>query len=159
MPSLKYIVSPTEFDGWQALYDLLHSQFSPMEGRIDPPSSFDKLTPKLLREKAKTETMLIVLDDKSLVACAFFKEMPGAIYVGKVAVASNYQKRGIARSIMDCATEFAQSRGKHWLELQTRIELIENHKTFASLGFVKTGEYAHDGYTSPTSITMRKWIG
>ena len=33
-------------------------------------------------------------------------------------------------------------------------ELIENHATFAALGFRKTGETAHAGYSRPTSITM-----
>ena len=29
-------------------------------------------------------------------------------------------------------------------------------QTFAALGFVKTGEHAHDGYDHPTFITMQK---
>lgn len=130
-----------------------------MESRIDPPSSFKKLTPELLCEKAAVETLLVVFDDEILVACAFFKEISGAIYLGKIAVDTEYQRRGIARNIVKNAANFARSRGKQWLELQTRIELIENHKTFAALGFKKTGESAHEGYDRPTSITMRKWVG
>ena len=159
MLELKYIISPAVFDDWQALYNLLERGFAPMETRIDPPSSFNNLTPELLREKAEIETLLIAMHDESLVACAFLKQMPEATYVGKVAVDENYQKRGIARSIMEQAADFARSRDKKWLELQTRIELIENHKTFASLGFVKTSESAHQGYDYPTSITMRKRVG
>ena len=130
-----------------------------MEARIDPPSSFNALTPELLQEKTVDETLLIVLEDETLVACAFFKQMPDAIYVGKIAVDVKYQKRGIARNIMEMAADFARERDKQWLELQTRIELIENHKTFAALGFVKTGEIAHEGFNRPTSITMRRMVG
>jgi phosphinothricin acetyltransferase len=44
------------------------------------------------------------------------------------------------------------------LELQTRVELIENHKTFGALGFEKVAETAHPGYSRPTSITMQRSI-
>ena len=43
--------------------------------------------------------------------------------------------------------------------METRIELTENHATFARLGFVKTAETAHPGYDGPTSITMSRSIG
>lgn len=45
---------------------------------------------------------------------------------------------------------------KAYLELETRIELLENHATFAALGFVRVTESAHPGFSRPTSITMRK---
>ena len=45
------------------------------------------------------------------------------------------------------------------LELETRIELTENHETFAALGFVKVSEGAHPGYDRTTFITMRKTLG
>ena len=159
MTALEYIIAPAEFNNWQALYDLLEAGFAPMEERIDPPSSFNALTPDLLREKAKIETLLVVFDIDTLVACAFIKQMLDAIYVGKIAVDVKYQKRGIGRNIMEMAAEFARERGKQWLELQIRIELIENHATFAALGFAKTGESAHEGFNRPTSITMRRRVG
>jgi phosphinothricin acetyltransferase len=44
------------------------------------------------------------------------------------------------------------------LELETRIELTENHATFARMGFIKTAETAHPGYERPTSIKMRATV-
>jgi hypothetical protein len=41
------------------------------------------------------------------------------------------------------------------LELQTRIELTENHALFRHLGFVQTAATAHPGYTRPTTLTFR----
>jgi len=57
---------------------------------------------------------------------------------------------------MAATEDFARRAGVAILELDTRIELTENHQTFAALGFVKTGEHAHDGYDHPTFITMQK---
>ena len=50
----------------------------------------------------------------------------------------------------------AQFLGHSEIVLETRIELTENHATFAHMGFVKTREGAHDGYDHPTYIEMRK---
>ena len=41
----------------------------------------------------------------------------------------------------------------------TRIELTENHATFAALGFAKVAETAHPGYKRATSITLRRRVG
>jgi hypothetical protein len=45
--------------------------------------------------------------------------------------------------------------GLDHLELQTRVELTENHATFRAMGFVETGRTAHPGYDR-TSITFRR---
>ncbi len=52
----------------------------------------------------------------------------------------------------------ARENGRALRELQTRIKLVENHATFAALGFEKAAETAHPGYERTTSITMRKQV-
>ena len=42
------------------------------------------------------------------------------------------------------------------LELQVQIELMENQLVFTRLGFVKTVEFSHPGYTQITEVTMQK---
>jgi hypothetical protein len=59
---------------------------------------------------------------------------------------------------MDAAEKHARDTGLAYLELETRIELTENHETFAAMGFIKTAEHAHSAYDHPTSITMRKQL-
>jgi hypothetical protein len=129
-----------------------------MDGRIDPPSSLTRMTPETLREKAGEEILIIVLDAGELIACGFLREAEESIYLGKLAVKAGFRKRGILRSIITHPEGIARSRRKSALELQTRIELVENHETFAAVGFVKTGQSSHAGYDRPTSITMKKFI-
>jgi N-acetylglutamate synthase-like GNAT family acetyltransferase len=62
---------------------------------------------------------------------------------------------GIGRALIAAARAEAQALGLKALELQTRVELTENHAFFARMGFVKVGETAHPGYERPTSVTMR----
>ena len=78
--------------------------------------------------------------------------------MGKVAVAPSARGKGVARALFEAAEAMARKHGRGFLELQTRVELVENHATFAVLGFQKVGESAHPGYDRPTSITMRKRV-
>ena len=62
----------------------------------------------------------------------------------------------MAGVLIGLAEERAVSLGLSGLELETRVELVENHATFRRLGFSKTGEGMHDGFDQPTFILMRK---
>lgn len=156
MSAFEYVVRPANFEDWAGLHDLLVRCFAYMEARIDPPSSLHRMSAATLRDKARDEILVIARDGDRLIACGFLKVEPTAVYLGKLAVDDAYRRRGILRALIALAEDIARDNGKAALELQTRIELVENHATFAALGFVKAGEYAHPGYDRPTSITMRK---
>ncbi len=158
MYDLKYRLNPTDFDDWTGLYQLLAKNFAYMEGLIDPPSSFTKLTPQLLAKKSDSENLLVVECDGNLVACAFFKPENEALYVGKIAVEPQFRRQGLTRKILQQAENFAKQKAIKWLELQVRIELADNKLTFERLGFIKTGEDSHAGYSRITSITMRRAV-
>ena len=149
-------INPIDFTDWSGLFNLLKESFSYMDGRIDPPSSFHRLDINTLELKAKQENFIIANMGGQLIGCAFFKTLHDATYVGKVAVSSKYRQLGLAREMFEKIEQLAVKHGFHFLELETRVELTENHQTFASMGFIKVSESAHAGYDQPTSITMRK---
>lgn len=149
-------ISPDDFDDWPALLGLLQAAFAPMDGRIDPPSSLHGMTADDLRAKAGREHLIIARDHGRLLGCIFAALRDDCVYVGKLAVAAQARRRGVARALIDAAESIARHRGRTALELQTRVELSDNHATFAALGFIKVSESAHAGYTRPTSITMRR---
>ncbi|WP_416896992.1 MAG: GNAT family N-acetyltransferase [Minwuia sp.] len=148
--------APSGFDRWPEVHGLLMTSFAYMQGRIDPPSSMNRLTLSGLIAKSEVETALLAWRGEDLVGCAFCDARADCLYVGKVAVSDSARGAGIARALMTHAEDLARDRGLPFLELQTRVELVENHETFRRLGFVKTGEDAHEGYDRPTSIRMRK---
>jgi N-acetylglutamate synthase-like GNAT family acetyltransferase len=90
-----------------------------------------------------------------LVGCLFLHPKNDALYIGKFAVSPALQHAGIGRKLMEAARDEARSRGIGTLELETRIELVENHAAFARMGFIKTAETSHQGFDRPTSIVMR----
>lgn len=143
-------------EDWEAVRALLAEAFAFMEGRIDPPSSLQRMSAADLAAAAEAGPAFIGTNGGALLGCAFGSVKGDALYLGKVAVADAARRRGVARALFDAAEAEARRRGLAALELQTRIELVENHETFARLGFARTAETAHPGYDRPTSVTMRK---
>lgn len=148
------VEAPSSVD-WSYLRDLLHKTYAYMDDRIDPPSSLHRLSVDDLAAKAAHETLIIAQDDSGLIGCMFCRRADDWLYVGKVAVAGQVQGQGVGRRLFDQAFDLARRMQCGGLELETRVELVENHRTFERIGFVKIGEDAHAGYDQATSIRMR----
>lgn len=139
-----------------AILQLIRTAFAYMDGRIDPPSSMHRLTEADIVEKARSAEVWLI--GAPPVACVFLTPRTDALYIGKLAVAADQRGKGLARALITTAEKRAQALGLGWLELETRVELIENQATFRALGFHETGRSAHAGYDRPTSVTFRKAV-
>lgn len=151
-------VSPADFHDWAGLLALLQQSFAYMDGRIDPPSSLQGMTPAQLQAKASREHLLLWREGGWLLGCAFADLRADCVYVGKLAVAASARRRGVARALLAAADRLARKHQRAWLELQTRVELVENHRAFAALGFKTTARTCHPGFARPTSLTMRRAV-
>lgn len=149
-------VAGPDFADWAGLHRLLVTCFAYMEGRIDPPSSLRGLTPEGLAGKAEREVLMLVRYGSRIVACGFAAPKRPVLYLGKLAVTEQLRGRGLMRQMVALAEEMARDGGFEALELQSRVELVENHAAFAALGFEEVGRTAHEGYDRPTSITFRR---
>ena len=143
-------------DDWPDLLALILRAFAFMEGRIDPPSSALRLTPEQLQSDAQSGTLYLARQDGVLVGCLLCRPRGQALYLSKFAVDPDRQGEGIGRALLAAAEAEARRRDTPVLELQTRIELGENHAAFAALGFQRVGETAHPGFDRPTSLVLQK---
>ena len=125
-----------------------------MDERIDPPSSMHRLTAEDIA--AQCESGEVWSMGNPPVACVLTKVKNDALYVGKLAVAETHRGKGLASKLIQLAERRAVEKSLNNLELESRIELVENHRLFEKLGFRKTAEGRHDGYTKSTYIVMRK---
>ncbi|MGL5012397.1 MAG: GNAT family N-acetyltransferase [Paracoccaceae bacterium] len=140
-----------------AILALLHRAFAGMQGRIDPPSSLHRLNTDALF--ASGEVWAIgALSDQHPIACVVLTPRAAVLYVGKLAVDPARQGRGLGRQLIRLAEGRARVLGLPELELQTRVELVENQATFQAMGFAKVAETAHPGHLRPTSFTYRKKV-
>jgi GNAT superfamily N-acetyltransferase len=150
--------APSDFADWERMCTLILDAFAYMDARINAPSSALRLTAQSMRADAENGALLLAERNSDIVGCVFAKRKNDALYIGKLAVRPGLQGAGIGKLLIDAAREEARRLGITTLELQTRIELTENHAAFARMGFVKTGETAHAGFDRPTSITMRAMV-
>ena len=135
---------------------LIRTTFAYMEGRIDPPSSMHVLTLEALSRQAEEGELWVAEEGGRVVACVVLTPKSGALYLGKLAVAMSHRGRGLARQLVEVAEARARALGLPAIELQSRIELAENHAAFSAMGFKVTAETAHPGFDRPTSITFHK---
>lgn len=140
-----------------AVLRLLHAAFGFMDGRIDPPSSLHRLTEDAVRDFAAKEVLVAIeAADTCPVACLFATLRPNHVYIGKFATHPDHQRNGLGRLLLDWVEAAAPTWNARYLELQTRIELTENHAYFIRRGFAEVARTAHPGFDRPTSMTMRK---
>jgi N-acetylglutamate synthase-like GNAT family acetyltransferase len=92
------------------------------------------------------------------IACMALTFEENRVYLGKLATHPDWRRRGLAALLVDRALRRAKDRGLPAVELQTRVELAENHAAFRAMGFEEVGRTAHPGYTRPTSITFRRAV-
>lgn len=152
---MKQICTPYDFS---AVHALLTQAFGYMEGRIDPPSSLHQMTPETIAQDATSKELWVIEDAGQPIACMFLTPKNDTLYLGKLAVDGRYRGQGLARQMIEKAESRALALALPTITLQTRIELTENHATFAALGFVQTDATAHEGYDRPTSVTFTKMV-
>lgn len=139
----------------EAALEVMRSAFAGMEGRIDPPSSLHDLTLERFTQTAAEAEVWVAGDP--VAGTVVLTSKPKILYVGKLAVKD--RRKGLGRRFMRLAEERARALGKDWLELQSRVELVEVHAAFKALGFREVMRTTHKGFTRPTSITFRKKVG
>lgn len=155
VPQIVVRPAAPDFSDWERVLQLILDAFAYMGPRINPPSSALRLTPQSVQAHAESGTLLLAYRASDLVGCLFLHQKNEALYIGKFAVSPTLQHAGIGRKLLEAARSEARSRGIGTLELETRIELTENHAAFARMGFLKTAETSHKGFDRPTSIVMR----
>jgi GNAT superfamily N-acetyltransferase len=145
---------PKEPYDWDALFSLIKRAFAGMEGRIDPPSSLNKMT---VQELAAHQGEVWVIGRPPR-ACMVLTPKENALYLGRLSVDPSMQRKGYARVLIAHAETRARALGLPALELLSRIELVENHAIFFALGFKQTASTTHPGFDGPTSLVFTKTL-
>ncbi|MGI3165121.1 GNAT family N-acetyltransferase [Pseudooceanicola sp. 200-1SW] len=135
---------------------LLRASFAYMEGRIDPPSSLTRMGPEALAAEAGRAELWILPPPAAPLACVLLTPKADHLYLGKLAVTPTQRDAGLARQMIGLAEARAQALGLGEIRLEARVELTQNHATFARLGFTEIGQSAHPGFDRPTSLTFAR---
>jgi ribosomal protein S18 acetylase RimI-like enzyme len=121
---------------------------------IDPPSGVLKETEADFAARLREETCFIVEADGTLIGSIFCAVNDDALYIGRLAVAPAFRRRGIANALIEAAKAEAHRREAKRVTLSARIALPGNVALFRRHGFVVVRETCHPGFTAPTSYHM-----
>ena len=144
----------TAQDDFGPLLSLITEAFAYMDGRIDPPSSANRLTAADLAEQSARDEIWVIEDTGKPVACMILAPRDDHLYLGKLAVSKEFRGQKLAGQLVHHAVARAKALNLPAITLQTRVELVENHAAFRAMGFEKTGETAHPGFDRATSFTF-----
>ena len=148
--------NPHNFRDWAGVQTLLRTAFADRAHKVDPPASFTRVSQTELATKAQSEDLFVIRSP--LRACLFAQRRQDSYYLGKWAVAPAEQGKGLSRSLLDAAITRAKQLGLQNLTLETRIELLDNHRAFRALGFRLVRAGRHSGYTRPTNFLFQREI-
>lgn len=149
-------MGPTDDMG--PVHTLLKQTFAYMEGRIDPPSSLDRMDVDDLARQAVLGEIWVIDGPEGPLACVILTPQRDTLYLGKLAVAPVARGQGLARVMVELSLTRARALGLPSVSLQTRMELVENHATFVAMGFTMTGTTAHPGFDRPTSVSFSQTV-
>ena len=141
---------------WPGLLSMIQRAFASMEGRIDPASSLHRLTPQALSAMALSTMAEVWVLGRPPLACMVLTPKPGRLYLGKLAVEPALQGQGLGRRMVAHAETRARQLNLPQIELETRVELTENHRFYLRLGYHELGRSAHPGFDRPTTVRFAK---
>ncbi len=121
---------------------------------IDPPSSSLKETVEGFAARLSSDTIFIASAEGKMIGSIFCTPDNDALYVGRLAVRSDWRRRGVANALVDAAKAEAKRRGLMRMTLGARIALPGNIALFRRHGFAIVRETCHPGFTTPTSYDM-----
>jgi ribosomal protein S18 acetylase RimI-like enzyme len=136
----------------EQLHRFVHGAFRDLP--IDPPSSVLKETPADFAARLRSDTIFVASASGCLIGSVFCTPEKDALYVGRLAVRTDWRRRGVASALVDAAKAEAKRRGAARIRLGARIALPGNVALFRRHGFVVVRETCHPGFTTPTSYDM-----
>ena len=140
-----------------ALAATIVAAFEQYRGRLTPESGALSETPQGIAAEMRQHTGGIVAEwNGRIVGCVMFRLYQGDLYFGRLSVLPEARGHKLAARLIAAVEREARKLDLLGVRLGVRVQLVENQKLFQSLGYREISREAHEGFSEPTSINMRK---
>lgn len=150
----RFHILPADAADVPGIVSLIHAVFAEHRDLV-PPSSADKETETGLRAILGSGAIFKAITP-GLIGCVVAERRPGCLYLGRLAVALAWRRRGVAQDLLAAVERFARGAGVKLLELNVRLVLDGNIRLFERAGFRIVEQRSHPGFAVPTYHVMRK---
>jgi ribosomal protein S18 acetylase RimI-like enzyme len=141
-----------------AIAALLHEAFAPYDGWLIPRPGALSETERSIAEALGKGAGSVAEAGALLVGSVLWHPEDDGLYLGRLAVKPGWQRRGIARALVESAIAAARAAHLRRVTLNVRILLPDNIALFESLGFTRTEARAHPGMDHPTYYVMVRQV-
>jgi len=153
---MDYLQRPMAPDDAAAVAALIRTAFATQSVVTDPLPSALRVTEADVEAHLRGGGGAVAEARSGLIGSVMWAEQDGGLYISRLAVATGWRGRGIAKALVAAAEAEGRRMSLPRIHLSTRIPLLDNRRLFAACGFVETTRRAHPGYAEPTSVHMEK---
>lgn len=137
---------------------VVRAAFAEHQGRTHPPMSAHDETAETVREKLRTQEILLALAGDTLVGCVTLKPEVERLSLFRLAVLPSHRRRGIGRALIAAVETRAVAFGLPRVRLGVRLSLTENRAWYERLGYAPVEYPSHPGFDAPTYVWMEKTL-
>jgi len=141
----------------EAAARVIRTAFAAQRRATRPPSSALRETAEAVAAKIAAGGGFGALADGGLVAVALWQVVDGdALMIARVCVLPAWRGRALSQRLVAACEAEARERGFRRARLRVRLELPENERLFARMGFERREVEAHAGFDAPTVAVLEK---
>jgi ribosomal protein S18 acetylase RimI-like enzyme len=140
----------------ETVASLVRAAFEEYRGRLDPPSGAHAETAATVRDKMKSDRIILAFAEDVPAGCVFYRPGEGHLYFFRLAVLPRYRRQGLGQLMIEQVEQRARAMGLPRLRLGVRIVLDRQRAYYERLGYRVVESASHSGYTEPTYVFMEK---
>ena len=131
---------------------------APFADRLQPPSSVLNETPEAVASSLQNGGIIVAETHDEIVGAVRYEPREDYLWLGRLAVAPNWQGHGIGRRLITAVEEWAILLGLDEVRLGVRTELPRNRAMYARLGYVDDGHAPFRSAPGRHYLRMKKTL-